>query len=213
MAMIQSDKVSQEWDTPLRQDAFKKTDEEKETIIRENFQKIMETLGLDLQDDSLRDTPSRVAKMYVREIFRGLNPANKPKISVFDNKYKYGQMLLEKNITFHSACEHHFLPIIGKAHIAYISSGKVIGLSKLNRLVDYYASRPQVQERMTVQLLKSLQQALDTEDVAVCLDAKHLCVSARGIRDTNSTTVTTEFSGKFLEDSLRNEFYMHIQNT
>ncbi len=168
-------------------------------------------LGLDLNDDSLKGTPERVAKMYVKEIFSGLNPENKPNIRLFDNKYKYDQMLVEKNITFYSYCEHHFVPIIGKAHVAYISSGKVIGLSKLNRIVQYYAKRPQVQERMTVQIANELKEALQTEDIAVLMDATHLCVSSRGVKDINSSTITAHYSGKFLEDQVKNEFLKYIQ--
>ncbi|NND09565.1 MAG: GTP cyclohydrolase I FolE, partial [Flavobacteriaceae bacterium] len=154
-------------------------------------------MGLDLNDDSLKGTPDRVAKMYIEEIFSGLNPANKPKVALFDNKYQYNQMLVEKNITFYSNCEHHFVPIIGKAHVAYISSGKVIGLSKLNRIVQYYAKRPQVQERLTIQIANEIKTVLNTEDVAVIIDAKHLCVSSRGIKDDTSATVTSYYGGKF----------------
>jgi GTP cyclohydrolase I len=179
-------------DTPLREDAFLLSDEDKVEIIEGHFKHIMLTLGLDLNDDSLKGTPNRVAKMYVKEIFSGLNPKNKPKISVFDNKYNYNQMLVEKNINLNSSCEHHFLPIMGKAHVAYIPTGKVIGLSKINRIVDFYAKRPQVQERMTVQIAYELKKILDTEDVAVVIEAKHMCVSSRGIQDESSTTLTAE---------------------
>ncbi len=184
-------------DTPMKPTAFLISDEEKKKRIAFHFTEIMDTLGLDLNDDSLQGTPERVAKMYVEEIFSGLDPKNKPKIALFDNKYQYEQMLVEKNISFYSNCEHHFVPIIGKAHIAYISSGKVIGLSKLNRVVQYYAKRPQVQERMTNQIAKELQKALDTEDIAVIIDAKHLCVSSRGIKDDTSATVTAFYGGAF----------------
>ena len=197
-------------ETPLRKDAFKRTDEEKMAIIEDHFREIMEVIGLDLNDDSLQGTPHRVAKMFVQEIFYGLNPANKPKISVFDNKFKYGEMLVEKNINMNSFCEHHFLPIVGKAHVAYISSGEVIGLSKINRIVDYYARRPQVQERLTVQIVNELKSVLKTEDVAVVIDAKHLCVSCRGIQDDSSTTITSEYSGKFKEKSCREEFLKYL---
>ena len=184
-------------ETPMKATAFLISDEEKKKRIAFHFSEIMDTLGLDLNDDSLQGTPERVAKMYVEEIFAGLDPKNKPKIALFDNKYQYEQMLVEKNITFYSNCEHHFVPIIGKAHIAYISSGKVIGLSKLNRVVQYYAKRPQVQERLTNQIATDLQQALGTEDIAVIIDAKHLCVSSRGIKDDTSATVTAFYGGVF----------------
>ncbi|MEM6843465.1 MAG: GTP cyclohydrolase I FolE [Bacteroidota bacterium] len=197
-------------DTPLREDAFVKSDEEKMANIEKLFGGIMEELGLDLTDDSLRGTPYRVAKMYVKEIFEGLNPENKPSISVFDNKYQYNKMLVEKDITFTSACEHHFLPIVGKAHVAYISSGKVIGLSKINRVVEYYGKRPQVQERMTRQIFNELQYALQTEDVIVVVEAEHLCVSTRGVNDKTSLTTTLEYGGKFIDIDLRNEFYQLI---
>jgi GTP cyclohydrolase I len=198
-------------ETPLRPDAFAKSDKEKITEIAFHFKKIMETLGLDLNDDSLKGTPQRVAKMYVQEIFSGLDPKNKPKVTLFDNKYNYDQMLVEKNITLHSNCEHHFVPIIGKAHVAYISSGKVIGLSKLNRIVQYYSQRPQVQERLTMQIANELKKVLETEDVAVVIDAAHLCVSARGVKDANSSTVTAAYSGKFLEEGTKKEFLNYIR--
>ena len=197
-------------ETPVKSDAFNLTDDEKIEKIQFHFQKIMETLGLDLLDDSLKDTPRRVAKMYVNEIFSGLNPANKPAISLFENKYQYNQMLVEKDISFYSNCEHHFVPIFGKAHVAYISSGTVIGLSKLNRIVNYYAKRPQVQERLTVQIATDLQEILQTKDVAVLMDAKHLCVSSRGIRDNSASTVTSFYGGRFNEESLKREFMTSI---
>jgi GTP cyclohydrolase I len=198
-------------DTPLRKDAFELSDLEKIALIKEDVKHIMETLGLDLNDDSLKGTPNRVAKMFVNEIFGGLHPDRRPKASTFENKYKYGEMLVEKNITVYSTCEHHLLPIVGKAHVAYISSGTVIGLSKMNRIVDYYAKRPQVQERLTIQIVKELQNALNTEDVACVIDAKHLCVNSRGIRDIDSSTVTSEFGGKFKEAAVRREFLDYIQ--
>ena len=179
------------FDSPLREDAFELSEDEKIELIAERFQEIMQIIGLDLTDDSLQDTPKRVAKMYVEEIFSGLNPENKPSIALFENKYAYNEMLVEKNITLFSNCEHHFVPIIGKAHIGYISSGKVIGLSKLNRVVQYFSKRPQVQERLTNQIAKELQDILGTEDVAVIIDAEHLCVSSRGVQDVNSATVTS----------------------
>ncbi len=184
-------------ETPMTENAFDISDEDKKEKIANLFSQIMDVMGLDLTDDSLRGTPNRVAKMYIDEIFSGLNPANKPKVALFDNKYKYNQMLVEKNITFYSNCEHHFVPIIGKAHLAYISSGKVIGLSKLNRIVQYYAKRPQVQERLTNQIAMELSTILDTDDVAVIIDAKHLCVSSRGIKDDTSATVTAYYGGAF----------------
>lgn len=184
-------------ETPMKPNAFAISDEEKKKKITSLFAEIMDVMGLDLTDDSLKGTPNRVAKMYIDEIFSGLNPANKPKVALFDNKYQYNQMLVEKNITFYSNCEHHFVPIIGKAHVAYISSGKVIGLSKLNRIVQYFAKRPQVQERLTNQIAEELKAVLQTEDVAVIIDAKHLCVSSRGIKDDTSATVTSYFGGAF----------------
>ncbi len=202
--------IGTSYDTPLREDAFDLDDDIKIEQIAHHFKHIMDILGLDLTDDSLRGTPQRVAKMYVKEIFKGLNPANKPDMKLFDNKYQYNQMLVEKNITLYSNCEHHFVPIIGKAHVAYISNGKVIGLSKLNRIVQYYAQRPQVQERLTMQIANELKQALGTEDVAVVIDATHLCVSSRGIKDVQSSTVTAEYGGKFLDIDTRNEFLKHI---
>jgi len=195
--------------TPMKKDAFKLSDEEKKDKIESLFTEIMDVMGLDLTDDSLKGTPKRVAKMYIEEIFSGLNPVNKPKVALFDNKYQYNQMLVEKNITFYSNCEHHFVPIIGKAHVAYISSGKVIGLSKLNRIVQYYAKRPQVQERLTNQIAEELKEILQTEDVAVIIDAKHLCVSSRGIKDETSSTVTSYFGGKFNTQ----EKIVELQNT
>ncbi|NNF18862.1 MAG: GTP cyclohydrolase I FolE [Flavobacteriaceae bacterium] len=204
------DHESSTGETPLRKDAFELSDEEKISKIQENVRQIMDTLGLDLTDDSLRGTPLRVAKMYVQEIFGGLHPKRKPKASTFENKYKYGEMLVEKNITVYSTCEHHLLPIVGKAHIAYISNGTVVGLSKMNRIVDYFAKRPQVQERMNKQVVKALQEVLGTEDVACVIDAKHLCVNSRGIRDVECSTVTAEYGGKFKEDATRREFLDYI---
>ena len=186
------------------------SDEEKIERISQNVRDIMLTLGLDLDDDSLNGTPNRVAKMYVREIFGGLHPDRKPKSSTFRNKYKYGEMLVEKNITVYSTCEHHLLPIVGKAHIAYISNGSVVGLSKMNRIVDYFAKRPQVQERMSIQIVRELQKVLGTEDVACVIDAKHLCVNSRGIRDVDSSTVTAEYGGRFKEEGVRREFLDYI---
>jgi GTP cyclohydrolase IA len=197
-------------ETPLVVDAFKLSDADKKKTIEFHFKKIMETMGLDLSDDSLRGTPERVAKMYIDEIFSGLNPKNKPKVALFENKYKYNEMLVEKNISFYSNCEHHFVPIFGKAHIAYISGGKVIGLSKLNRIVQYFAKRPQVQERLTIQIANELQKVLETDDVAVFIDAKHLCVSSRGIKDDTSSTVTVFYGGAFKKDAVKNEFLKYI---
>jgi len=203
--------VSTSVDTPMRADAFVLSDDQKIDVIAKHFTAIMETLGLDLTDDSLKGTPKRVAKMYVKEIFSGLNPANKPKMAMFDNKYQYNQMLVEKNISFYSNCEHHFVPIIGKAHVAYISNGTVVGLSKLNRLVQFFAKRPQVQERLNMQIGKELQKALGTDDVAVLIDAKHLCVASRGVEDNTSSTITAFYGGKFKDDKTREEFLKYIE--
>jgi len=197
-------------ETPLRADAFDKTDEEKIAAIAPHFKAIMEILGMDLRDDSLRGTPLRVAKMYVKELFQGLNPANMPSMTLFENKFQYNEMLVEKNINFYTNCEHHFVPFFGKAHVAYISSGKVIGLSKLNRLVEYFSKRPQVQERLTMQIGKALQTVLQTQDVAVMMDAKHLCVSSRGVKDDSSNTITSFFGGKFQDEQKKMEFLKYI---
>ncbi|MAD59655.1 MAG: GTP cyclohydrolase I FolE [Flammeovirgaceae bacterium] len=193
--------------TPLRKDAFDKSDDEKIKNIQKHFRKIVDELGLDLNDDSINGTPYRVAKMFVKEIFSGLDPENKPKISLFDNKYNYNKMLIEKNINLNSTCEHHFLPITGKAHVSYISSGKVIGLSKLNRIVKYYSQRPQVQERLTTQIYNELKDVLDTDSVMVVIEAKHLCVSSRGIKDYSSSTITEMYGGDFNIYNKRDEFY------
>jgi len=198
-------------DTPLREDAFAMDDDLKMELISKHFREIMHILGLDLTDDSLRGTPDRVAKMYVKEIFSGLNPANKPKVALFENKYDYNQMLVEKDIVVHSNCEHHFVPIVGKVHVAYFSSGKVIGLSKINRLVHYFARRPQVQERLTKQIAEGLQEALHTKDVAVIVDAAHLCVSMRGVQDHGGTTITASYSGVFEQETVRSEFLKYLE--
>ena len=205
------DHIGSSAETPLRPDAFELSDIEKIASIKKDVQNIMLTLGLDLTDDSLKGTPNRVAKMFVQEIFSGLHPDRKPKASTFDNKYKYNEMLVEKNITLYSTCEHHLLPIVGKAHIAYISNGSVVGLSKMNRIVDYYAKRPQVQERLTIQIVNELQRVLNTEDVACVIDAKHLCVNSRGIRDIDSSTITSEFGGAFKKAEIRREFLDYIK--
>jgi GTP cyclohydrolase I len=209
---IGDEHISSNMDTPLLPNAFDMSDVDKISKIEFHFKEIMETMGLDLSYDSLKGTPNRVAKMYIQEIFSGLNPANKPKVALFENKYQYNQMLVEKDITFYSNCEHHFVPIFGKAHLAYISSGKVIGLSKLNRIVNYFAKRPQVQERLTMQIANELQNILSTESVAVILDAKHLCVSSRGIKDNSSATVSSFYGGKFNTESVKQEFlkYIHL---
>jgi GTP cyclohydrolase I len=199
-------------ETPMKTEIFPISDQEKKEKIADLFEQIMDVLGLDLTDDSLKDTPKRVAKMYIDEIFSGLNPISKPKISLFENKYQYNQMLVEKNITFYSNCEHHFVPFTGKAHIAYVSSGKVIGLSKLNRIVQYYAKRPQVQERLTNQIAMDLKGILNTEDIAVIIDAKHLCVSSRGVKDENSTTVTSYFGGVFKDANKITELQNYINH-
>ena len=208
--LIGDEHIATSADTPLRADAFDMDDKTKMRKIEEHFREIMNVLGLDLTDDSLRGTPKRVAKMYVQEIFSGLNPKNKPEIALFENKYKYKEMLVEKDITFYSNCEHHFVPIFGKAHVAYISNGQVIGLSKINRVVQYFARRPQVQERLTIQIAEELKRVLNTEDVAVVIDAVHLCVSSRGVQDNDSKTVTSHFGGKFNDEASRREFFTYI---
>ena len=197
-------------ETPMRADAFAMEDDTKIELIEKHFRHIMEIMGLDLTDDSLKGTPKRVAKMYIKEVFSGLDPKNKPDIALFDNKYKYDQMLVEKDITVFSNCEHHFVPIYGKAHVAYISSGKVIGLSKLNRIVEYFSKRPQVQERLTVQIANELKQALQTEDIAVVIDARHMCVQSRGVRDSGSSTVTAYYGGRFENEATRKEFLSYL---
>lgn len=198
-------------ETPLRSDAFKIDDDLKIELIERNFKEIMNVLGLDLDDESLRDTPRRVAKMYVKEIFGGLNPENKPKPTLFENKYKFNEMLIERNITIYSYCEHHFVSIVGRAHIAYFPKNHVIGLSKLNRIAQYYAKRPQVQERLTIQIANDLKDTLKTEDVAVIIDADHLCVASRGVNDVNSSTTTSSYHGKFLKNNIRQELISHIR--
>lgn len=208
---IGEEHVGTSLETPLREDAFEMDDELKIELIEKHFREIMHIMGLDLTDDSLKGTPHRVAKMYVKEVFSGLNPKNKPAAKLFENKYKYNEMLVEKDITFHSHCEHHFVPIYGKAHVAYISGGEVIGLSKINRIVQYFSKRPQVQERLTMQIGNELKEVLKTDDVAVIMDANHMCVSSRGVQDVNSSTVTSFYSGKFEKDEQsRNEFLKYI---
>ncbi|WP_026953741.1 GTP cyclohydrolase I FolE [Algoriphagus vanfongensis] len=208
---IGDEHVGTSLETPLREDAFEMDDELKIELIEKHFREIMHIMGLDLTDDSLKGTPHRVAKMYIKEVFSGLNPLNKPVAKLFDNKYKYNEMLVEKNITFFSHCEHHFVPIHGKAHVAYISNGSVIGLSKINRIVQYFSQRPQVQERLTMQIGNELVEALGTDDVAVIMDADHMCVSSRGVKDTTSSTLTSFYSGKFEKDEqARNEFLNYI---
>ncbi len=197
--------------TPIRDNAFEISDEDKISIIKKNVAEILHTLGMDLTDDSLKGTADRVSKMFVKELFAGLNPKNKPKSSTFSNKYKYGEILVEKNITVYSTCEHHLLPIIGRAHIGYISNGTVVGLSKMNRIVNYYSKRPQVQERLTIQVVEELQKVLNSKDVACVIDAKHLCVNSRGINDIASSTVTAEFGGRFKEESKKREFLDFIK--
>ena len=199
-------------ETPLKKNAFDKSNFEKIKTIENHFRIILDELGLDLNDDSLKGTAYRVAKMYVNEIFGGLDPKNKPKISLFENKYNYNKMLIEKNINLNTTCEHHFLPIIGKAHVAYISSGKVIGLSKLNRIVKYYSDRPQVQERLTTQIYNELISVLDTENVMVVIDAKHLCVTSRGIIDDSCSTITQMYGGDFNVYNKRNEFHQLLNS-
>ena len=206
-----NDHQSNSANTPLREDSFDLSDQEKINRIEKDVSNILETLGMDMTDDSLRGTPKRVAKMFVQEIFGGLNPVKSPKLSTFENKYKYGHMLVEKNITLYSTCEHHLLPIVGKAHVAYISNGTVIGLSKMNRIVDFFAKRPQVQERLTRQVVHMLQSALQTKDVACVIDAKHLCVNSRGIRDVDCSTITAEFGGAFSRPEVKKEFLEYIR--
>jgi GTP cyclohydrolase IA len=208
---IGDDHIATSAKNPIRDDAFAISDDDKIALIKKDVESILLTLGMDLTDDSLKGTPNRVAKMFVKEIFGGLNPARKPGSSTFENHYKYGEMLVEKNITIYSTCEHHLLPIVGRAHVAYISNGSVIGLSKMNRIVDYFAKRPQVQERLTMQIVQELQQVLGTHDVACVIDAKHLCVNSRGIRDIESSTVTSEFGGRFKQESVRREFLDYIK--
>eukprot|EP01013_Petalomonas_cantuscygni_P020889 TRINITY_DN3967_c0_g3_i1.p1 TRINITY_DN3967_c0_g3~~TRINITY_DN3967_c0_g3_i1.p1 ORF type:complete len:234 (+),score=5.93 TRINITY_DN3967_c0_g3_i1:538-1239(+) len=208
---IGDDHISSSHETPLREDAFEMDDDLKMELIEKHFKEIMNILGMDLKDDSLKGTPKRVAKMFVKEVFSGLDPKNKPEVKLFENKYKYNEMLVEKDITFFSHCEHHFVPIYGKAHVAYISNGNVIGLSKINRIVQYFAKRPQVQERLTVQIGNELKNALGTDDVAVIMDADHMCVSSRGVSDTSSSTVTSFYSGQFEHNNQkRNEFLKYI---
>ncbi|WP_343486836.1 GTP cyclohydrolase I FolE [Allomuricauda sp. d1] len=204
--------ISTSLQTPVRDDAFSASDAEKIEHIQHHFQKIMETLGLDLTDDSLSGTPYRFAKMYVKELFYGLNPENRPKISTFENKYGYQKMLVEQDITIDSSCEHHFLPIVGHAHVGYVPKNKVVGLSKINRLVDYYAHRPQLQERLCLQILEDLQKTLETEDVIIVVNAKHLCVSSRGIKDKDSLTTTVEYGGAFEDPDKREEFFSLLKN-
>lgn len=208
---IGNDHISTCFNTPLRNDAFVKTDDEKIEIIANHFKEIMLALGLDLNDDSLKGTPKRVAKMYVLEAFKGLNIANKPSVSMFDNKYKYNELIVEKNISFYTYCEHHFVPFFGKAHIAYINNGQVVGLSKLNRIVDFFAKRPQVQERLTMQIGKELEHILGTHNIAVLIEAKHLCVASRGIKDDSSTTITAYYNGTFLDNDKKEEFLKYVK--
>lgn len=207
---LEDDHILTSIETPIRSDAFSIDDELKIELIEKSFKDIMEVLGLDLSDDSLKDTPKRVAKMYVREIFSGLDPKNKPAVTLFENKYKFNEMLVEKNVQVYSYCEHHFVPIIGKAHVAYFSSGKVVGLSKINRIVQYFSKRPQVQERLTVQIANELKTMLQTEDVAVIIEADHLCVASRGVQDVNSSTVSSSYHGKFLNSNVREEFLRYV---
>ena len=209
--LIDSDHKNFSIETPLRKDAFELSDQEKISIIQKNVKEILYTLGMDITDDSLKGTPKRVAKAYVNELFGGLNPENMPVGSTFNNKYKYSEMLVEKNITVFSTCEHHLLPIYGKAHVAYFSNSNVIGLSKMNRIVDYFSRRPQVQERLTIQVVKALQEILKTDDVACVIDAKHMCVNVRGIKDKDCSTVTGEFGGKFKDQSVKREFLDYIR--
>jgi len=211
LSISDDDHCSSSSKTPLKKNAFKISDIEKIKLIETKIRDILDILGMDLKDESISGTPKRVARMFINEIFSGINPINKPNTSTFNNNYKYGEMLVEKNITVNSTCEHHLLPIVGIAHVAYISNGKVVGLSKINRIVDYYSRRPQVQERLTLQIVQELQNILKTKDVACVIDAKHLCVNSRGIRDTQSSTVTSEFGGKFKEKEIKKEFLGYIK--
>ncbi|MEL0244507.1 MAG: GTP cyclohydrolase I FolE [Flavobacteriaceae bacterium] len=211
LELIDQDHKNFSIETPLRDDAFEISDDEKISIIQKNVKEILETLGMDMTDDSLKGTPKRVAKAYVKELFGGLDPKNLPTSSTFDNKYQYGEMLVEKNITVFSTCEHHLLPIYGKAHVAYFAKGRVVGLSKMNRIVDYYSRRPQVQERLNIQIVKALQEILKTDDVACIIDAKHMCVNSRGIRHIDCSTVTGEFGGKFKDKLTKREFLDYIR--
>ncbi|HEY5463313.1 MAG TPA: GTP cyclohydrolase I FolE [Hanamia sp.] len=208
---IEADYTNLSTKIPCSSEKFLMNDDEKIKLIANHFERIMHILELDLNDDSLKGTPKRVAKMYVKEIFSGLNPTNEPEITLFENKYQYNKMLVEKDITLYSYCEHHFVPIIGKVHVAYISKGKVIGLSKINRIVQYYAKRPQVQERLTNQIADALKKAIGTEDVAVVIDAVHLCVASRGIKDTGSSTITAQYFGKFINEETKQEFLALIK--
>lgn len=193
-------------DVLLEEKATLPASEQVETI-QHHFRKIMLALGLDLSDDSLKDTPLRVAKMFVNEAFMGLNPLNAPSVTLFENKFKYNEIVLEKDIPLYSYCEHHFVPIIGKVHIAYISKGQVIGLSKLNRIAHYFSRRPQVQERLTIQIADFLKSAMDIEDVAVIIKAEHLCVASRGVNDTGCSTVTSSLHGEFLTGKRSDQLY------
>ncbi len=211
LEIIDQDHKNYSIETPLRVDAFEISDEEKISKIEKNVKEILYTLGMDMTDDSLKGTPKRVAKAYVKELFGGLNPKNLPTSSTFENKYKYGEMLVEKNITVFSTCEHHLLPIYGKAHVAYFAKDEVVGLSKMNRIVDYYSRRPQVQERLNIQIVKALQKILKTQDVACIIDAKHMCVNSRGIRHIDCSTVTGDFGGKFKDKLIKREFLDYIR--
>lgn len=192
-------------ETPIKENQLDR--KEKIDIIEKHFKSIMETLGLDLSDDSLEETPTRVAKMYVNEIFWGLDYESFPKCTTVANKMNYDEMVVERNVTVMSACEHHFVTIDGTATIGYIPKDKVLGLSKLNRIVEYFARRPQIQERLTEQIYFALQYILGTDDIAVIIDAKHYCVKSRGVEDSCSSTVTSKMGGKFRTvPELRSEF-------
>jgi len=199
--MLGDDHVGTNMETPLRPDAFQMDNDLKIELIAKHFTEIMHILGLDLSDESLKGTPLRVAKMFVNEQFKGLDPENRPHPTLFENGFKYKEMLVEKDIHFFSTCEHHFVPIMGRAHLAYVSSGKVIGLSKLNRIVDDYAKRPQVQERLTAQIADELEATLQPRGVLVVIEAEHLCMSMRGVRKPGSSTVTSAVRGLFRESA------------
>jgi GTP cyclohydrolase I len=184
--------------------------DDKHTQMAFHFSKIMELLQLDLSDDSLHETPRRVAKMYLKEVFGGLDYRNFPKVTTIDNKMTYDSMLVERHIRVNSMCEHHFVPIIGEAFVAYIPDKKVIGLSKINRVVEFFCRRPQVQERLVEQIYEALTLILDTPNVAVVIKATHLCVRLRGVEDSNSDTITSKLGGAFFSGNLRNEFLQSI---
>lgn len=179
-------------------------------VIEESFENILKALNMDITDDSISHTPRRMAKMYTKEIFWGLDYSNFPKIMAIENKMGYDNFLIERHIKVTSMCEHHFVPIVGEACIAYIPNGKVIGLSKLNRITEFFCRRPQVQERLSEQIFLALSHILDTENIAVMIKADHFCVKTRGVEDVNSDTITSKLGGNFFSGHLRNEFYQLV---